>query len=98
MIKPHLYVMPEDSSGGCGECGRSCIDPIHVCVGYVQSGRMPHQDGLEDALNRRQVEGWNEALEAAAQLAENFGNAPPNPDGRRARLAAAIRKLSLVID
>lgn len=33
------------------------------------------------------------ALEAAARLAETWGNAQPNPQGRRAALAAAIRAL-----
>jgi hypothetical protein len=36
-----------------------------------------------------------EALEAAAKLAETWGNAPPNPYGRRAALAAAIRLLKV---
>jgi hypothetical protein len=30
--------------------------------------------------------------EECAQLAENWGNAPPNPNGRRAALARAIRE------
>ena len=35
------------------------------------------------------------ALEAAAELAETWGGAPPSPAGRRAALAAAIRKLKI---
>lgn len=37
-MKPHLFTMPMDSSGACGQCGKSCIDDIHVSVGYLQSG------------------------------------------------------------
>lgn len=33
-------------------------------------------------------------LEEAAQLAETWGHAPPNPHGRRAALASAIRALA----
>ncbi len=32
--------------------------------------------------------------ERAAQVAEEFGGAPPNPEGRRAALAATIRALT----
>lgn len=31
-------------------------------------------------------------MEECARMAETFGNAPPNPTGRRAKLAAAIRQ------
>lgn len=37
-MKPHVFAMPMDRDGNCGECGRSCIDDIHVAVGFVASG------------------------------------------------------------
>ena len=44
-------------------------------------------EGYASAMERVR----NKALEEAAVIAENWGNAPPNPQGRRAELAAAIR-------
>ena len=42
---------------------------------------------------KKYAEHRDAALEEAANLAENWGNAPPNPQGRRAALATAIRAL-----
>lgn len=38
--------------------------------------------------------GYQAGMEEAAKIAENWGNAPPNPYGRRAQLAADIRKVA----
>ena len=40
--------------------------------GFIQSGEMLHEPALPAVLNARHVQGWNEAIETAAQLCENM--------------------------
>ncbi len=48
---------------------------------------------MSNTLTPRERQLVSEAYERAAVLAENWGNAPANPRGRRAELARAIRAL-----
>jgi hypothetical protein len=48
---------------------------------------------MNRALRESYDNGRRNALEEAAKIAENWGNAPPNPNGRRAALAAVLRAL-----
>jgi hypothetical protein len=59
------------------------VEDIASCGGAKQV--------LWGAIKSAIEEAAAEEREACAIIAENFGNAPPNPEGRRAQLAAQIR-------
>jgi hypothetical protein len=74
---------------------------------FVQSGPIMEQNALPAVLNRRHVQGWNEAIEAAAQICDDQAKKQAQmADGdmeryRKARawdahyLAARIRELKI---
>ena len=53
-----------------------------------------HLQPIVDALRAARAAGEAAGLELAARMAETWGHAPPNPHGRRAALAAAIRAIA----
>lgn len=77
--KRHVFTMPMDNDGNCGQCGKSCIDEIHVSV-VCPCGLVP-EDMCDDGESRwakcprgqeRQAIQSKKAKEAFALLYDHF--------------------------